>query len=276
VTIHTARLGRRDGLPAVLAHCFLGHSGVWARLLAALATPLDARAFDMPGHGRSSDWTGDGLFAEVAALIGAQVGDHPGDRALLVGHSFGGAASLRFAIENPTRCAGLVLIEPVFFAAAAAEPEYAPYLEAEHRLRAAFAEGDMTEAGRRFLALNGDADAWEALPAAQQAQLSRQMPLIAASVAAMHDDSDGLLAPGRPERLDRPVLLLDGAASPPIFGAVNRALARRLPRARRVTIPFAGHMLPITHAATVAAEIDTRIADEGLWPARATPQTRAG
>lgn len=264
-------------MPAVLAHCFLGHSGTWSRLLAALATPLDARAFDMPGHGRSAPWTGQGdPHAEVAGLVGRMVGTHAADRALLMGHSFGGAAALRFALEDPTRATGLVLIEPVLFAAAADEPEYAPYREAEEVLRAAFAAGGMHEAGRVFLTLNGDVGAWQALPPDQQALIARQMPMIAASVAGIHDDSGGLFLPGRPERFDRPVLLLDGGASPPIFGAVNRALARRLPRARRVTVPGAGHMLPITHAAAVAAAVDAWISAELGVETPGKSQTRAG
>ncbi len=271
--IHGVRLGVPGGLPAVLAHCFLGHSGTWPRLLSALRTPLDARAFDMPGHGRSADWSGQGdLLAEVAGLIGERVGA----AALLVGHSFGGAAVLRFALENPARTMGLVLIEPVFFAAARDEPEQGPYLQAEAGLHAAFAAGDMARAGREFLALNGDAGAWDALPAPQRVQIVRQMPMIAASVDRVHVDKCGLLAPGRLEAFDRPVLLIDGAASPPIFGAVNRALERRLKRARRVTVPGAGHMLPITHAAAVAAEIDAWLNAELAWQAAQKPETRAG
>jgi lipase len=271
--IHSSRMGRPGGIPAVLTHCFLGHSGTWPRLLASMEAPLDAIAFDMPGHGRSAEWSGQGdLAAEVAGLIG----ERAGREALLAGHSFGGAAALRFALENPARTTGVVLIEPVLFAAAKDEPEYAPYLADEAGLHAALAAGDMDRAGQEFMALNGDADAWAALPPPQRAQIARQMRLVAASVAGVHDDSGGLLVPGRLEALDRPVLLLDGAASPPTFGAVSRALARRLPRARRATVPGAGHMGPITHTAAVAAEIDLWIAAELGRQLPERPQTRVG
>lgn len=270
--VHRTRLGRPGGLPAVFAHCFLGHSGTWSRLIAALRTPLDAQAFDMPGHGRSGAWGGQGdLHAEVAALVGRFVADP----ALLIGHSFGGAAALRFALDRPERVTGLVLIEPVFFAVAAGEPEFAAHRAAEAMLHEAFATGDMQEAGRVFLALNGDADAWDALPEPQRAQIARQMPMVAASVAGVHADSGGLAAPGRLEAFDRPVLLLDGAVSPPTFGAVNRALARRLPRACRVTLPGAGHMLPITHGPEVADAIDRFLLDHG-FARPGKPETRAG
>ena len=40
-----------------------------------------------------------------------------------------------------------------------------------------------------------------------------------------------------------------------MIDAINEALARRLPRAGRVTVAGAGHMVPITHPAQVAEHI---------------------
>ena len=37
-----------------------------------------------------------------------------------------------------------------------------------------------------------------------------------------------------------------------MIDAINEALARRLPRAERVTVAGAGHMVPITHPTQVA------------------------
>jgi lipase len=273
--IHTARMGAPGAHPAVLAHCFMGHGGAWTRLIAALKTPLDAVAFDLPGHGRSAPWDGsDDLMAAVAAGFDRLV-DAP---ALLIGHSFGGAAALRFAAHHPGRFTGLVLIEPVFFAAAADEPEYAANERAETALRAAFEAGDMERAAREFFALNGDEAGWSAMSDRMRAQIIGQMPMVAATVPMLHHDDGHVLAPDRLEALRAPVLLLDGANSPPIFGAVTRVLARRLPQARRITVPGAGHMLPITHAERVATLIDDWIAETRALhaPGAKTLETRAG
>jgi lipase len=84
-------------------------------------------------------------------------------------------------------------------------------------------------------------------------------------------DSGGLLEPGRMEGFTRPVLLLAGSDSAPIYRAVCRALGRRLGRAEVQVEPGAGHMLPITHAAGVAARIDGWLARHGLAAARVAP-----
>jgi len=259
--IHTTRMGHPAGLPAVLAHCFLGHSGGWKRLLEALRTPLDAVAFDLPGHGRSAPWNrGGDLHAVATAALAAQIGQP----ALLIGHSFGGTLALRQALEAPQTVRGLVLIEPVLFVAAAGKPEFAAHVEAEKPLRAAFERGDLAESARIFFALNGDEAGWNAMPEPARQMMIRQMAMINATEPVLMEDSAGLLAPGRMAAFDKPVLVLAGAQSPPIFPATARSVAARLPRAEFASIAGAGHMAPLTHPAAAAALIDGWLARSGL------------
>ncbi|MFN3954630.1 MAG: alpha/beta fold hydrolase [Pararhodobacter sp.] len=250
--IHVARMGVPGGLPAVLAHCFLGHSGGWKRLLTAMTTPLDARAFDLPGHGRSAPWGGGDLHARATAALAAQI-EAP---AVLMGHSFGATLALRQALEQPQSVRALVLVEPVFFAAACDMPEFGPHRAAEAPLRAAMARGEMAQAAALFFELNGDEEGWRNMPEVSRASMIARMPMLAASSPVLNDDAAGMATPGRLEGLTCPVLLLAGAASPPIFGAIARALARRLPMAQAQTVPGAGHMAPITHPQAVAGLID--------------------
>lgn len=259
MTLATTRLGRSGAPPALLAHCFLGHRGTWARLVARLARPLDALAFDLPGHGESPMPAAPGDFhAEVAALVPkllAQIAPQ-GAPVLGIGHSFGGAVLLRHALLHPATVAGLVLIEPVFFAVARGRPEYDVWEGTEAPVLALVAAGQPEAAARLFLEANGDGTPWAAIAPRDRARMTAQIPLLAATVAGLVGDSGGLLAPGRMEGFDAPVLLLTGQASPPIFGAVCQELARRLGRAEVAEIAGAGHMLPITHPAEVAARID--------------------
>lgn len=259
--IHTTRMGDGAGLPAVLAHCFLGHSGGWKRLLQALRTPLDAVAFDLPGHGRSAPWErGSDLHKIATAALAAQISQP----ALVIGHSFGGTLALRHALEAPDDVRGLVLIEPVLFAAATDTAEFAAHDVAERPLRTAFQRGDLAEAARAFFALNGDAAGWDAMPEPARAVMIRQMAMIDATHSVLMQDSAGLLAPGRMAGFDKPVLVLAGATSPPIFAAVACAVAGRLPRAEFASVAGAGHMAPITHPAETAALIDDWLARSGL------------
>lgn len=270
----TTRYGTPGASPALLAHCYLGHAGTWRGLMAALRTPLDALAFDMPGHGRSPlsappvDY-----HAEVAGLFPgllAQVAPD-GRPALLIGHSFGAAAALRHALERPATVAGLVLIEPVFFAAAAGMPEHADWIAASAPIDLAVAEGRLDDAVTLFLQQNGDGTPYGAMPPAARALLRRQIAMMPSSTAGLVEDRGQLLAPGRMAAFPAPVLLLAGAASPPIYPAICRGLAARLGTrleaggggARLELLPEAGHMLPITHAAQVAARIDSWLATWG-------------
>ena len=59
----------------------------------------------------------------------------------------------------------------------------------------------------------------------------------------------------RLEAVGVPVLLIEGADSPPIIEAVQSELARRLAQSSRLRVAGAGHMVPITHAAEVAAAV---------------------
>lgn len=264
MTLATVRLGASGGRGALMAHCFLGHAGAWKGLVARLADPVDALAFDLPGHGRSPmpDRVGD-LHADVAAEVpGLLAGLGPAP--LGFGHSFGGAVLLRHALTDPGAFAGLVLVEPVFFAAARGTPEYPAWQAAEAPVHAALAEGRAEDAVRAFLTENGDGTPWAAIPEPERTRLIRLIPLVSATLPGLIDDTGGLMEPGRMEGFPAPVLLLAGDRSPPIFRAICRGLAARLPQSRVEVVEGAGHMLPITHAAQVARIVDAWRVESGL------------
>ena len=277
----TTRYGTAGAAPTLLAHCYLGHAGTWRGLMAALRSPLDALAFDMPGHGRSPltalpvDYHAEvaGLFPGLLETLAPD-----GRPALIIGHSFGAASALRHALDRPETVAGLVLIEPVFFAAARGMAEHAAWMKDEAPIHAALAEGRLDDAAALFLRQNGDGTPYEAMPEQVRKMLRRQIAMMPSSAAGLIADSGDLLAPGRLEGFAAPVLLLAGAASPPIFPAICRALAARLGgglgSARFAQIPGAGHMLPISHATEVARLIDDWLAESAL--AQATSAAKAG
>jgi pimeloyl-ACP methyl ester carboxylesterase len=69
-----------------------------------------------------------------------------------------------------------------------------------------------------------------------------------------------LLTRQRLDGLAVPVLLVEGRLSPPIRGAIQTELARRLPLVQRVTIDSAGHMPPITHPVPPAGALRDHLA----------------
>ena len=234
----------------MLVHCTLGHGASWAGLMAHLGDRMTALAPDQPGHGLAPPCAVGTDFHDCAT---ARLRPFLRPGSDLVGHSYGATLALRLAQEQPKAVRRLVLIEPVLFAAARHTPEWRAHEAAFGPVRDALHRADWDAALRRFLAKWGDGTAWDALPRSQRERLLRTgAPLLHATLPAVDEDSAGLLRPGGLERLTMPVLLVGGALSPPVVGAIHAALAARLPDAAQVTIAGARHMLPVTHPAALA------------------------
>lgn len=66
---------------------------------------------DRPGHGHSQRLRdGETLGVQAAGALKALA---PGEKAIIVGHSFGGAVSLRLALDHPELVEAMVLLAPV-------------------------------------------------------------------------------------------------------------------------------------------------------------------
>ena len=69
---------------------------------------------DRPGHGHSQrPPRADMLAVQAAQMAGVLEMLAPGEKAVVVGHSFGGAVALRLALDRPELVKGLVLLAPV-------------------------------------------------------------------------------------------------------------------------------------------------------------------
>src|SRR5215208_4491729 len=108
-TLHLDDRGR-GGVPVVLLHGFGGNTSHWAEQLDHLGRSRQVIAIDLRGHGRSAA-PADGDYAIETQVddVRAVLDDANIDRAVLVGHSLGGAIALAFAGRHPARVTGLVL-----------------------------------------------------------------------------------------------------------------------------------------------------------------------
>ncbi|SNR47010.1 alpha/beta fold hydrolase [Puniceibacterium sediminis] len=243
--------------PALMLHPALAHSGAWIRMAGGLADRLRVAAPDMPGHGLSGDWDKRSDYHDQMTEIAASFLE-PGMH--VIGHSFGATVALRLALENPGM-RSLTLIEPVLFAAAkdSAPAAFNAHLKKSRPFANALAVGDQDTAARLFSALWGDGRGWEDLNQKQKDSLIKRIPIIAETNKTLHDDSVGLLAEGRLEALDMPVLLVRGSETQLIMQDIHAALAARIPDVREVVIEGAGHMAPISHPVEVEAAIRAMI-----------------
>jgi pimeloyl-ACP methyl ester carboxylesterase len=243
-----------QGPPALFLHCGLAHSGAFAGLMAALNSRLAMRALDLPGHGGTGYDPSIPVQAQAAANALALIGDGP--PAHLIGHSFGATVALRLAVEAPERVASLTLIEPVQYSLLADSglPAFAAELDEEDALQQAAAAGDWRRAAEVFLSRWGPAGGLAAMTPKQAANAVARMPLVIASERDLVGDA------ARLRRADLagvrcPVLLVAGADSPPVVHAIFDTIAGELPAARRLTVPGAGHMVPITHPGPVSEAV---------------------
>ena len=251
--LHSVTVGR--GVPAVMIHCALSRHDP----LLPLATGIGGQVtlFDMPGHGRSDDWDGKQDFQTLVVDAAAACCNGP---VHLIGHSFGGTAALRLAVERPDLVNRLTLIEPVYFAAAKDTPEHAEHAKVFRPFVGAMLMGEEARAAQVFNDLWGSVP-WEVIPARMQKQLTKRIHLIVAGGGAIEEDAIDITSAARLGALNIPVTLIRGGATQPVIKSIHDALVARIPNATDHVVADAAHMLPVTHMDHVAGII--RAADQG-------------
>lgn len=242
---------------ALLLHCTFAHSGAWKALMGLLADDLTMQAMDLPAHGRSGprDFSCSWQSQSVAmALELAKSGPTPVD---LIGHSFGATVALRLAVEQPDLVRSLILIEPVFFSAAREDnrPEYDAHMKDHGAFYDQLVAGNYEAAARGFSDMWGGPLKWEDQSQAQRDYLIERIELIKDSGNTALGVGEDHIPLSALAGLDLPVLLIEGATSEPIIGAVQSVLHKTYRNAKRVIVEGAGHMVPITHPKIVAKEI---------------------
>lgn len=111
-TIHWQESGEGD--PVVLIHGLSGNLHNFSDIETMLARQYRVYAVDRPGSGHAKrDTATDADFAVQASMLLEWMAHINVARALLVGHSMGGAIALRMAILAPDKCAGLALLCPL-------------------------------------------------------------------------------------------------------------------------------------------------------------------
>jgi pimeloyl-ACP methyl ester carboxylesterase len=102
----------RRGLPLVMIHGLGDASCIWNYLAIRAAQQFRVAAIDLRGHG-DSDWDpeakyGTETFASDLTKAVAALGF---ERMILIGHSLGADVAIRFAADQPSRVAALIIVD---------------------------------------------------------------------------------------------------------------------------------------------------------------------
>jgi pimeloyl-ACP methyl ester carboxylesterase len=104
------------GRPVVLIHGNPGSCQDWIKLYGPITARYQAVAFDRPGHGQSERPNHEDATVEVQArMLHAALAELNIERPILVGHSWGSALALVYALEFPNDLAGAVLLAPAVY-----------------------------------------------------------------------------------------------------------------------------------------------------------------
>ena len=218
---------------------------------------------DRPGMGWSGRKRRGGSSPQFQAAILRDVLDQLGiARAIVVGHSWGGALAAAFALDHPDRAAALVLLAPPLYPLAnRATSLYA--LFATPIFGWAYARTLALPLGLPFIGLALASAFLPQLPPRNYLRHSAALLLLRPStfLANARDMADLKRnlepQPARYPGLSMPTLVISGISDFVVSPALHAAaFAAAVPHAKLVMLPGIGHMLH--HAATerVVAEID--------------------
>ena len=103
-----------DGVPVVLLESAIAASSLsWAVVQPRIATFTRVCAYDRAGLGWSDAPSGSKTFDRIVSELSAVLASlAPGQRCVLVGHSFGSFVVRAYAARHPGDVAGLVLVDP--------------------------------------------------------------------------------------------------------------------------------------------------------------------
>jgi pimeloyl-ACP methyl ester carboxylesterase len=218
---------------------------------------------DRPGMGWSKRKSRDGSAPQFQAAILRELLDQLGiARAIIVGHSWGGALAMSFALDYPDRTAALILLSsPLYPHAHPTTSLYA--LFAAPILGWIYAHTLALPLGLPFIGLALGSAFLPQLPPRDYLKRSAALLLLrpstflanARDMADLKNNLEPL--PARYRGLSVPTLVVSGAADfvvAPTLHAMPFAAA--VPRAKLVILPGIGHMLHHAAAERVLAEIE--------------------
>jgi pimeloyl-ACP methyl ester carboxylesterase len=124
VGVSTTVLEGGAGPPVVLLHGPGANATHFASVIPDLVTAHRVIVPDLPGHGASEVRDGEPTSGRVLAWLGELIEHTCEASPALVGHAFGGAIAVRFAVDRPRRVGRIVLVDSLGLTAFEPAPEF--------------------------------------------------------------------------------------------------------------------------------------------------------
>jgi pimeloyl-ACP methyl ester carboxylesterase len=246
---------RGTGERVVFVHAspFVSWYGPLIDQLAEFSTLTFRRRLKEPGAGRFRPLT----VAEDAATC-VRLMEHVGwPTAHIVGHSYGALVALQVAIDHADRAASVALLEP----AARGVSSSAAVAAALQPVIVAYQSGDVAGAIDGFwrhVCGEGYRDILErVIPGAFAEALAEADLFFQAEMAAVQQWT---FAASDAARVTQPVLNVRGSESVPRFVEGGELVQSWFPRAERLTVPGAGHLLMVQNPTALAEGLTAYVA----------------
>jgi pimeloyl-ACP methyl ester carboxylesterase len=220
----------------VFVHGFSLDRRMWDDQIEDFARRYRVIRYDVRGYGRSAVPGSEGYY-HADDLVGLV--DYLGiEKAHIVGLSLGAAIAAEFVLAYTERASSLVAVDPVIWGYRWS-PEYGASL------------GALWQAGRES-GVQAATALWLRhpmfAPALERPEVAERLLRIINDYSGWHwtHDDPGLLperrAFDRLEEISVPTLTMVGERDMPDFHVITDALKERIPRARKIVLPRAGHM----------------------------------
>ena len=261
--------GKPQAETVVLVHG-LGQNGFkdWLNLIPVLEEKYHVVAFDLPGFGHSAVPSGRYSPDNYARIIGALLEDRGYDKVHVVGHSLGAAVTLRYASKFPEQVKNVVLVDAAGILDRTAFMKHSAEIPASvQNMPDAFKEmlvqfKDWTGSLVELSAVSPDPT--ELLNRSDNAWnfIFSGTPNANAALALIETDFSSDI-----QNIPHPVLIIWGAADQVAPLRTGKVLASRLPDARLVVMPNAGHVPMHSHPEEFADLVLAGLNHTGVEPA---------
>jgi pimeloyl-ACP methyl ester carboxylesterase len=238
-------------------HCSASSGRQWDAYRQLLPAGMQLIAPELMGYGPGECWpSGTPVDLEAEARRLAPLLFQAAGSVHLVGHSYGGAVALEMALRWPDRVKTLTLFEPVRFALLLADRDHEAIGQAiisvGRRIGWHALSGRLEEAAAVFVDYWSGPGVWAALSDMRRRAVAERMHKVRAEFGALFAD----VVPAKAySRLEMPVRLITGSASPLPARKVVDLIARQCVHAEVVRLDGVGHMGPVTHAPLVARQL---------------------